>query len=274
MKQRLTAAGLAALFAIATACSGGNTAPTSPSPAVGGNGAAGPDGSTLKATAPSLQSPTGGGRINTTEPVFVARKSDGKFVQASYRYRIEVSTPGGNVVYTSAPLDANGDQVSHEMPFDLALDTAYRWRARAVSGGNFGPWSGYGEFRTVDYRGLVPRPADGRWPSTGDAVVAYVANAFPEYLERTSFDQRIANMEFLRDRIIETAICGGMDVAWNLKRNIGPHSHDAVAWRDGNRVRVIDIASAFDNPGITLSLHWAEVAGPSGYDPYTNHPGC
>ena|SRR5687768_38947 len=274
MKQRLTAAGLAALFAVATACSSGNTAPTSPSAALGGDAAAGPDGSTLKATAPSLQSPTGGGRTDTTEPVFVAKKSDGKFVSSAFRYRIEVSNPGGGVVYTSAPLDASGDQISHQIPVRLALDTAYRWRARAENGTASGPWSGYAEFRTIDYRGLVPRPADGRWPSSGDAVVRYVANAFPSYLARTSFDQRIHNMEFLRDRIIETAICGGMDVARNLKRGVGPHSHDAVAWRDGNRTRVIDIASAFDDPGITLSLHWAEVAGPSGYDPYPNHPGC
>jgi hypothetical protein len=273
MKQRFSAAGLAALFAIVTACSGGNSAPTSPSAAAGGS-AAGPDGSTLKATAPSLQSPTGGGRTNSTKPTFEVGRSNGKFVASTFRYRIEVSTPGGNPVYTSAPLDAAGDQLSHQMPFDLALDTAYRWRARAENGGSFGPWSGYGEFRTIDYRGLVPRPADGRWPSDGNAVVAYVANAFPSYLARTSFEQRIHNMEFLRDRIIETAICGGMDVTWNLKRGIGPHSHDAVAWRDGNRVRVIDIASAFDDPGITLSLHWAEVAGPPGYDPYPNHPGC
>jgi len=274
MKQRLTAAGLAALFAIATACSSGNTAPTSPSAAVGGNGEAAADGSTLKATAPSLQSPTGGGRINTTEPLFVVRKAEGKFVAASFQYRIEVSSPSGNVVYTSALLNASGDQLSHEIPFDLALDTPYRWRARAEKGGRMGPWSGYAEFRTIDYRGLVPRPADGRWPSNGPAVVDYVANAFPEYLLPTSLGHRIENMEFLRDRIIETAICGGMDVTWNLKRGVGPHSHDAVAWRDGNRVRVIDIASAFDDAGSHLGLHWAEVAGPSGYDPYPNHPGC
>ena len=102
-----------------------------------------------------------------------------------------------------------------------------------------------------------------------------MAASFPEYLEAThNLGERIENMEFLRDRIIETAICGGMDVTWNLKRGVGPHSHDAVAWRDGNRVRVIDIASAFDDPNIDLQLHWAEVSGPPGYDPYPNHPGC
>jgi hypothetical protein len=274
MKQCFTAVGLAALLAAAAACSSGNTAPTSPSSAVPGSGNAAPDGSTLKVTSPTLQFPTGGGRIETTEPVFVFDASQGKFVTGAFEYRVEVSTPGGTAVHTSLKLAGGADRMSYEIPVDLALDTAYRWRVRAESGTNYGPWSGYGEFRTIDYRGLVPRPADGRWPSNGPAVVNYVAASFPEYLRTTDLATRIHNMEFLRDRIIETGICGGMDLALNLKRGVGPHSHDAIAWRDGNRVRVIDIASAFDNPRIHLFLHWAEVAGPAGYDPYPNHPGC
>lgn len=86
---------------------------------------------------------------------------------------------------------------------------------------------------------------------------------------------RIEHMEFLRDRMIEAGICGGLDVAWNLKRGIGPHSHDAIAWRKPNGfVEVVDIASAFDDKTIPLVIHWAIVAGPSGYDRYTKHPGC
>ena len=274
MKQRFTAAGLAALLAVAAACSNGADAPTSPTPGFGGTGDAAADGSTLKATTPTPQSPTGGGRINTTEPVFVFGKSEGKFVAAQFNYRLQVTNTGGDVVYQSGVLDGGSDQISHEIPFDLALDTPYRWRVRAENGSMVGPWSSYAEFRTIDYRGLVPRPPDGRWPSNGHAVVNYVAAAFPDYLRPTSFNQRIANMEFLRDRIIETGICGGMDLALNLKRGVGPHSHDAIAWRDGNRVRVIDIASAFDDPSIHLFLHFQEVAGPPGYDPYPHHPGC
>ena len=142
-------------------------------------------------------------------------------------------------------------------------------------GAHFGPWSNYAEFITIDYRGLVPRPANGDWPSNGPAVVSYVAASFPDRLRPTAnLNDRIHNMEFMRDRIIETAICGGMDVTWNLKRGIGPHSHDAVAWRTGGRVAVMDIASGFDDFRASLSLHWIEVVGPSGYDPYPNHPGC
>jgi hypothetical protein len=75
-------------------------------------------------------------------------------------------------------------------------------------------------------------------------------------------------MEFLRDRIIEVGICGGLDLAWNLKRGVGPHSHDAVAWRVNGRVEVVDIASGYDDTSTTLRLQWIIVAGPPGYDAY------
>ena len=274
MKDRFIAAGLAGLIALAVGCSRGSDTPTTPSAAVTPDGAALPDGSTLKATAPGQVSPTGGGRINTTRPTLVINRSSGRHVSGNFQYVFEVSTPGGTVVHTSSKV-TGGDQISYDGANNLALDTRYRWRARAEMGQFVGPWSNYAEFLTIDYRGLNPRPANGQWPSNGNAVVAYVAASFPDRLRPTgSLDERIHNMEFLRDRIIEAAICGGMDVAWNLKRGIGPHSHDAVAWRTGGRVAVMDIASGFDDFRGGLSLHWLEVGGNPGYDSYPNHPGC
>lgn len=82
--------------------------------------------------------------------------------------------------------------------------------------------------------------------------------------------QRTRNMEFLRDRMIEVARCGGLDVAWNKKRGVGPHSHDAIAWRTRGRVEVVDIALAFKDPSKPLRLHWNITSGPSGYDRYRN----
>jgi hypothetical protein len=80
-------------------------------------------------------------------------------------------------------------------------------------------------------------------------------------------------MEFLRDRIIETGICGGMDLAWNRKRGTGPHSIDALAWRTGGRVEVVDVGVAYDDTSRPLRLTWNIVAGPPGYDPYPR-PNC
>jgi len=249
--------------------------PTSPS-ATPSTADAAADGSTLKAMAPTLVSPTNGVRLNTLRPEFVIGTSAAKFTTATFEYRIEVYTEGGALVMNSPKLSAGA---TWTMPQDLSLNTRYRWRARAEKDSKYGPWAAFTEFLSLDrppYNGLNPRPLDGRWPSTGPAVAAYVSNAWPQYLAPTALTAtRIEHMEFLRDRMIEAGVCGGMDLARNLKRGVGPHSHDALAWRLPNgRVEVVDLASAFDDKTIYLGLHWLIVVGPSGYDPLPNHPGC
>jgi hypothetical protein len=276
MSRRLAAGGFALALALVGACSNAAEPPTSPTSTEQPQGAANPDGSTLKATAPELRSPVGGGQLKTARPALVSGTSEGLFVPGNFTYRFEVSTPSGSVVHTSPLVGANGGEVSYQLPADLALNTRYRWRARAELGAHPGPWADYGEFVTTDYRGLVPRPPDGQWPTSGAAIVAYIGQSFPDKLVRTSSEgARVENMAFLRDRIIEAGICGGLDLARNLKRGRGPHSIDALAWRlpDGE-VEVVDIASAYDAYRQPLRLHWFVTVGPPGYDPLPDHPGC
>jgi hypothetical protein len=237
------------------------------------------DGSTLKVTSPGPRSPAVGVRTDTLEPEFVIGPASALHASVSpaFEYRIEVQTMDGQPYVNSPKLTADGNgETRWKTSRALQLDTRYKWRARVELGSRFGPWSAFSEFLSLDYRGIVPRPANGVWPSTGPSVVAYIADSFPDYLHPTALTaQRIEHMEFLRDRIIEAGRCGGLDLARNLKRNIGPHSHDAIAWRKPNGfVEVIDIASAFDDKTIHLELHWQVVDGPSGYDPYPDHPGC
>jgi hypothetical protein len=53
-------------------------------------------------------------------------------------------------------------------------------------------------------------------------IVACIADKYPAYLKaRVSSSKRRSNMEFLRNRIIEAGICGGLDLGWNLKRWAG-----------------------------------------------------
>ena len=120
----------------------------------------------------------------------------------------------------------------------------------------------------------VPAAPEVHYPSNGPDLVFDVARRFPDRLvSGISREERIANMEFLRDEVITTGICGGMELARNLKRGKGPHSIDAIAWRhqDG-RVDVVDIASAYDDTGRELRLHWLVVAGPPGWDPFPAKP--
>ena len=114
----------------------------------------------------------------------------------------------------------------------------------------------------------APGPEAKQFPSTGEAVVAYVSQHHPDRLAaHVDHGQRLSNMEFLRDEVIRIGMCGGMDLGRNLKRGVGPHSIDAIAWRrpDGG-LDVVDIAAAYDDTGLELRLHWLVVEGPAGFD--------
>lgn len=267
---------LSALTVFAAGCSQQDAAPAAPSVVVADALAPGVG---IKTSAPALLTPAAGVRTDSLTPEFVIGVAAASHLANSpqFEYQFEIQTAGGQVVASSGKIAprANG-QVAWTLPTALTLDSPYRWRARAELGDRLGPWSEFVSFRSLDYRGLNPRPANGAWPSTGPDVVAYISDAWPEYLVTTATTaERIEHMEFLRDRIIEAGICGGLDLARNLKRGIGPHSHDAIAWRKPNGfVEVVDIASAFDDKNIFLALHWSIVSGPSGYDRYQNHPGC
>ena len=107
------------------------------------------------------------------------------------------------------------------------------------------------------------------YPSNGEELIAFVAQRYPDKLTGgVSHGERVANMEFIRDRIIEAGICGGMRLSWNLKRGVGPRSIDAIAWRpgDGDATEVVDLALDYDNGGPPLRLHWIVVSGPPGWD--------
>lgn len=114
---------------------------------------------------------------------------------------------------------------------------------------------------------------------TGEEVVARVMAKYPERLAAgVSHEQRVQNMEFLRDRVIEEGRCGGLRLAWNLKRGTGPRSIDAIGWQHGDNdiLDVVDIAQAYDDTGSPLRLHWLVVSGPAGWDPgqETSCPGA
>lgn len=226
-----------------------------------------------------LASPVNTVQLDTLSPLFTLNNSSARFGSTpALTYRFEVSTPAGEVVRTSGQVAAGAGTTKWQLPVDLILDSNYRWRARAELGTAVGPWSGYGTFRSLDYRGLNPRPKDGKWPSTGPDVANYIVEHWEEYLQPTALTAtRFEHMEFVRDRFIEAGICGGLDFAWNRKRGDfnAARSHDAIAWRKPNGfVEVVDIASAFDDKTIYLEIHFAIVVGPPGYERYTNHPGC
>lgn len=110
-------------------------------------------------------------------------------------------------------------------------------------------------------------------PLTPQEVVVRVMARYPDRLvEDISVEERVANMKFLRDRVIEVGICGGLNLAWNRKQN-GVRSIDAINWRHGDDDinDVVDLALDYDNPDRPLTLHWVVTDGPAGWDPYPEH---
>ena len=67
-------------------------------------------------------------------------------------------------------------------------------------------------------------------------------------------------MEFLRDRIIETGRCRGLDLGLNRKRGTEVISRDFIVYRSnrgkGGRDRGVDIASGYDDTKTRLKLTW------------------
>lgn len=230
--------------------------------------------------APVARSPIGSGRITTRRPTLTVANAPVSGPHLPIRYRWEVATDqafSNRVVFEET--EAGSLETSLAMPSDLAVDTMYYWRARVTDSEVTGNWSVTEAFRTPlapSGGGSGPTVPPGNCATNnGDALVQCIADKYPSYLEGgISSSQRHSNMEFLRDRIIEAGLCGGMDLAWNLKRGVGPHSVDAIAWRlPSGFVEVVDIGVGYDDASQPLRLQWAIVAGPPGYDPYPR-PNC
>ncbi len=237
--------------------------------------------------APAPKEPLGNVRVTTRLPTLVATNGNSSGPHGALFYLFQLSnsdTFGALTGNAESPQNASG-QTSYTIPSNLPYDTVLYWRVRISDGANTGPWSRTETFRTPIAPVVVPPPpppsgggSGGSGAScasnNGDAIVQCIAAKYPSYTAAgVSDSQRVANMEFLRDRIIEAGICGGLDLAWNLKRGVGPHSIDAIAWRVGGRDEVVDLGAAYDDTSRTLGLQWAIVLGPPGYDPYPK-PNC
>ena len=308
MKHSILALGVASLCVLISACGEQSPMPAAPSASPGETSAASSsDGSTLKATAPAPYSPASGSVTSSLTPNLVVSNAAFTHVGAKtsasslyYRFVVETTT-GAAIVNMLAPttegayalLGISGSRVPDKL---LQPNTTYRWRARAELGSATGPWSGYWTFKTpapapapaptpapvpapapapAPSPTPTPAPTGGQWPKTPDAVVDFVGSRYPQYLKATAtLHEREENMAYIRDRMIEAGICGGLDLAWNLKRGVGPRSTDALLWRHSGRDRVIDIAAGFDDYRTALRLHWIEVEGPPGYDRYLPRPTC
>jgi hypothetical protein len=143
MKRRLWFVPLVVCaLAVVGSCGKSTPSPSSPSAAVPGDANANPDGSTLKATAPTPQSPMNGVKLDTPSVVLQIGNSTMKFAPGvGLGYRFEVFNAGGARVYQSGLVPAGAGSTSHEVAAPLEGDQTYSWQARAEYQGSAGPWS-------------------------------------------------------------------------------------------------------------------------------------
>ena len=161
----------------------------------------------------------------------------------------------------------------------LAGGVRFFWRVRAFDANTSSAWSQIQSFFTPKVSTPTPPstpptgPPAGGWPKNGEEVVAYATRNYPDRLVAgVSLSQRQNNMAYVRDRMIEAGICGGMELAWNLKRGGPEKSIDYLAYRKAGRWIGVDIGAAYDDTSIPLTLQWGETPGDSLVSPATYSP--
>lgn len=143
MRKKFLVSGVVVAIAIAIACADRPGSPTSPSASGALTTSAAADGSTLKATAPTLVSPINTQRVDAPEPTLVVANSTTEFASGvSLSYRFEVYNSANTLVDRSGlvPGDSSGT-TSYVVAVQLEGDQTYEWRARAEFDGAVGPWS-------------------------------------------------------------------------------------------------------------------------------------
>src|SRR5688500_18930816 len=98
MKFELRVGICLAAAAVLASCSNTPPVPTAPSANSGGSAAAtGPDGSTLKTSAPALVSPVDRARAEDRRPTLVWANAVGRYGAVGLAYDLQVSTPAAMV---------------------------------------------------------------------------------------------------------------------------------------------------------------------------------
>jgi hypothetical protein len=142
-------------LAIAVGCSKHTSQPSSPSgidPSLVETTA---EGSALKASAPTLQSPINGVQLPVNEPVqLVIGNSTTAFAAVPLSYRFELTDAGGNVVENVVVEGGSGSTV-YTVTTGLEGEQTYQWRARAEYQGVGGPWSGRQAFVSPVSEGYI-----------------------------------------------------------------------------------------------------------------------
>jgi hypothetical protein len=223
---------------------------------------------------PDPVTPVGNDRVGTMTPEFRLRNAPASGPFGALFYQVQVSRDANFTnVFTNADVaQGGGGETRYTMPSLPVPDAQYFWRARIYDSKNVGPWSRVETFRSPHPTAPGPGPTPGPGIPAGScalpdpaAIVNCISDKYPNQRRAgVSSGERVANMEFIRDRIIEAGKCAGFNFGYNLKRGGPELSIDFLAWRTGGDDIGVDIAFDYDNTSTTLRLQWAPV-GPGAF---------
>ena len=232
-------------------------------------------------TAPVPASPINNEVVATTAPTLRAHNATWVGPVGALGYEFQVATDQSFSRLVSAGIIPEGSGDTTFTSATLVAATSHFWRVRASDGENSSSWSATQGFKTPAAP-TAPPPGPGPTPPggscalpSGPEIIACISTKYAsKRVPVSSLSQRQANMQFLRDRVIEAGKCAGRDYGWNLKRGGPDLSIDVIAWKrpDGNMG--VDIGFDYDNIGTELKLVWGEVDLFASYTPYTNGFSC
>ena len=142
-------------LAVAVGCNKKASNPSAPSASDQAITEANADGSTLKATVPTLVSPINGVKLNPQERVvLVAGNATTPYLAVPLTYRFELTNAAGAIV-ESVVVPSGTGTTSRAVTADLENEAAYQWRVRAEYQQTAGPWSARAAFVSPVSEGYV-----------------------------------------------------------------------------------------------------------------------
>jgi len=222
---------------------------------------------------PKPASPSSGSTIDGLIPQFRVKAGDRSGATDPLEYVLVVSNNSTFTSIAATFIQKETWPETHFAPnYSFHYSKTYYWRVRAWhtgDGADQGPWSTVMTFKTPAPP-VAPPPPDippGPDPGGGDLskcnsskgsdIAECIEARYPQYRRAgVSLDQRKADMQYLRDRLIEHATCKGLQVGLNLKRGGPDISNDFITFFTGGRWVGVDVASGYDDMSTTLNMMW------------------
>lgn len=238
---------------------------------------------------PLPAAPATGTTVSDLTPIFKVKAGNRSGVTAPIDYMLQVSN---NSSFTSIAATftegENWPETTFDRNYSFLYGRTYYWRIRArhTSDSEFSNWSSTVTFKTPAEPVAAPPPVPGGGSSPdptpspgnpsscnssdGSDIADCIEARYPQYLAaNVSLSRRVANMEFLRNKMIEHGKCRGLDLGLNLKRGGPTISSDFIVWRrPGKPDMGVDIGSAYDDTKRRLRLSWHTYDPPNYGHPY------